>query len=184
MNWPVGATRLEPMVSDELQGYWKQAQERMDATNKDGNRQAVRSVRRVRDNGSAASASHGRRQDEQYTGELANIVHRLSHPMALEAWEETVEETIGLRRLWWACVQGGYVSKALPTLQEVWRSLSHEEMEWVVVCAGAGSPWGIEIPLPRVTEERTGRVARLRMLGNGQVPLCAATAFLMLGGWD
>lgn len=38
--------------------------------------------------------------------------------------------------------------------------------------------------VPRVTEERTGRVARLRMLGNGQVPLCAATAFLMLGGWD
>jgi len=36
--------------------------------------------------------------------------------------------------------------------------------------------------IPRVTEDKTDRVARLKSLGNGQVPLCVAVAWAILTG--
>ena len=45
-------------------------------------------------------------------------------------------------------------------------------------------PWGEgwEFGIPRVAIGVTARVDRLKAIGNGQVPLCAATAWRMLGG--
>ena len=40
--------------------------------------------------------------------------------------------------------------------------------------------WDEEPPIPRVTQGQVERKRRLMALGNGQVPLCAAVAFLLL----
>jgi DNA (cytosine-5)-methyltransferase 1 len=55
---------------------------------------------------------------------------------------------------------------------------------------GKGKPWGasigsaqwwqIEPPVDRVADGMADRVDRLKAIGNGQVPLCAATAWKLL----
>ncbi len=40
--------------------------------------------------------------------------------------------------------------------------------------------WAVEPVIPRLTDITKNRVARVRALGNAQVPICAATAFQML----
>ncbi len=40
--------------------------------------------------------------------------------------------------------------------------------------------WFASEPVERVTKKREHRVNRLKAIGNGQVPRCAATAFEML----
>lgn len=62
-----------------------------------------------------------------------------------------------------------------------WTSLepmSQEEFDdWM---EHQGDWWDEEPPIPRVARKIPNRVARLRALGNGQVSLCAAVAFLSL----
>ena len=43
-----------------------------------------------------------------------------------------------------------------------------------------GSWWATEHDLPRITTERSHRVSRLKAIGNGQVPACAASAWRSL----
>jgi DNA (cytosine-5)-methyltransferase 1 len=45
-----------------------------------------------------------------------------------------------------------------------------------------GHIWGIESPVGRVADGVAARVDRLKAIGNGQVPVCAATAFKLLSG--
>ena len=48
--------------------------------------------------------------------------------------------------------------------------------------AGGSSWWASEPDIRRVANGVAARVDRLKAIGNGQVPLCAATAWRMLGG--
>jgi len=45
---------------------------------------------------------------------------------------------------------------------------------------GRSSWWSIEPSIPRVADGVAARVDRLKAIGNGQVPLCAATAWRIL----
>ena len=45
---------------------------------------------------------------------------------------------------------------------------------------GSSQWWEIEPPMDRVANGMASRVDRLKAIGNGQVPLCAATAFRLL----
>jgi DNA (cytosine-5)-methyltransferase 1 len=45
-----------------------------------------------------------------------------------------------------------------------------------------GHIWGIESPVGRVAHGVAARVDRLKAIGNGQVPICAAKAFKILSG--
>ena len=45
-----------------------------------------------------------------------------------------------------------------------------------------GTWWDVEPDIPRVATGMPHRVDRLKALGNGQVPLCAATAYNLLKG--
>ena len=47
---------------------------------------------------------------------------------------------------------------------------------------GTSQWWEIEPPLDRVVDGMADRVDRLKAIGNGQVPLCAATAWRILSG--
>ena len=47
---------------------------------------------------------------------------------------------------------------------------------------GSSQWWEIEPPLDRVVDGMADRVDRLKAIGNGQVPLCAATAWRILSG--
>lgn len=47
---------------------------------------------------------------------------------------------------------------------------------------GVGPAIGAEALVPRVAKGVNARVARLKAIGNGQVPQCAAAAWRMLGG--
>jgi DNA (cytosine-5)-methyltransferase 1 len=47
-----------------------------------------------------------------------------------------------------------------------------------------GHVWGIESPLGRVANGIPDRVDRLKAIGNGQVPVVAATAFRILSGQE
>ena len=49
-------------------------------------------------------------------------------------------------------------------------------------CASRPEWWGIEPNVGRVANGLAARVDRLKAIGNGQVPLCAATAWRILGG--
>ena len=44
----------------------------------------------------------------------------------------------------------------------------------------ARTPWHEEELVPRIVETHSGRAERLKAIGNGQVPLAAALAFLTL----
>jgi len=60
-----------------------------------------------------------------------------------------------------------------------------EKREGETDCAFAervGHQWGIESPLGRVADGVAARVDRLKAIGNGQVPVVAATAFRILTG--
>jgi hypothetical protein len=130
-------------------------------------------VRRVRNENATQSSPHQPEHLRQSAIEPDDIVRILSCEMALGEWENHAEQTVGLCRLRAACSQAGYVSKALPTFQEVWQSLPDEAKKWSVLAA-RGGPWVAEWPgVPRVATGVPDRVARLRMLGNGWVPQCA-----------
>ena len=45
---------------------------------------------------------------------------------------------------------------------------------------GTADYWSIEPSIPRVADGVAARVDRLKAIGNGQVPLCAATAWRIL----
>jgi len=115
-------------------------------------------LREMRFNREFTMPSSGWKPTEQYTEQCRDIVRILSHEMALGAWKEAAEKTVGLQNLWRACAEIGYVPETLSALQKVWQSLSHQEKSWAV--------W----EPPRVAVGVKNRVPRLKALGNAVVP--------------
>jgi hypothetical protein len=134
----------------------------------------------VRDGGTVADTPHRRKQVQQQRIKPDDLVRLLSLEVALGEWEEDAESSCGLLNLWNACAEIGILSKALSTLQEVWRSASNEEKEWIAVRACGGSWFGQEIPVPRLTHNMPNRVDRCKALGNAQVPAVVRLAWEML----
>ena len=138
----------------------------------------------LRDNRASRYSSCGWGYYEQCGGQQDDVVRCLSREMALEAWDDYAEATIGLQNLWDAFKRTGLLSKALRSLQEIWQSLNDKEKSWLLVCAYSGVNWAIDPYdvdiMPRVTNETKDRANRLKAIGNGQVTACMATAFTIL----
>ena len=125
-----------------------------------------------------------RRQAQQHKGQPDDIVCYLSHEMALGEWKNHAEETVGLQNLWCSCQEIGYVPETLCALQEVWQSLSYQEMVLAVVCAMGRTPFPAgmnedQYPYepPRTCKNVPNRGKRLKALGNAVVPQQAAAFF-------
>jgi DNA (cytosine-5)-methyltransferase 1 len=62
------------------------------------------------------------------------------------------------------------------------KSIEQEGFTWSSVIGGCGNWWKTEPNVGRVADGVAARVDRLKAIGNGQVPLCAATAWMILSG--
>lgn len=133
-----------------------------------------RSVRDVREPRVFVCTPQGRESRQQSEREPDDIVRFLSHEMALDTWQASLEEAGYLQDLRFACEEIGHVSEALSALPQVWQSLSDEERTWIGLYLATGSPWCTEWPgVPRVATDIPARVDRLRTLGNAVVPAVA-----------
>jgi hypothetical protein len=116
---------------------------------------------------------------EQRTIEHHDVVRCVSCLMALEAGESSrinMLEAITLRRLRQGIseIMAGDVPETLSEVQEIWRSLDDEKMEWLMLRVSTGDPFCKERPaIPRVATGIPQRAARLKALGNAIVPQVA-----------
>ena len=139
-----------------------------------------------------------RQSGRQPSLKLDDLVRILSREMALGEWEETVERAVGLHRLWQAIRWIGPVPEAPDSLQEIWRSLTHQDKKWVAICAGPGGFWDDptlirramadgtwEADLPRVVTHEHERKQKLQAAGNAIVPVLAYEILrVMIGDAD
>ena len=163
--------------------------EHEEASNQVGNREKTntpqrRKMQRMWQNLRIGNSPHRRRQIQQHHGELDDVVRYLSHEVALGEWKNHAEETVGLQNLWCSCQEVGYVPETLSALQEVWRSLSYQEKNLVIVCAMGRAPFPAcmnadQYPYepPRTVTGCPNRGKRLKCLGNAVVPAQARPFF-------
>lgn len=59
-------------------------------------------------------------------------------------------------------------------------SIEQKRLTWSSVIGGCRNWWKTEPNVGRVADGVVARVDRLKAIGNGQVPLCAATAWRIL----
>lgn len=71
-----------------------------------------------------------------------------------------------------------------PGQKKSWPIGSEPQNSWSEPCSDRGSWWSVEPDVGRVAYGLAARVDRLKALGNGQVPLVAATAWQILSGWQ
>jgi DNA (cytosine-5)-methyltransferase 1 len=60
------------------------------------------------------------------------------------------------------------------------KSISKQRFSWGGFDSGSNAWWEVEPNISRVANGVAARVDRLKAIGNGQVPLCAATAWELL----
>jgi len=139
-------------------------------------RQNLRELRRENESGYPSS---GLESGEQFTGQSDDIVQFLSCEMALDSWEKEIKAPDCLQNMRRACSEIGYVPKTLSEIQEIWRSATDEEKDWLKIRIGTRNPWHAEWPgVPRVAKSVPSRVDRLKCLGNSIVPQIAELIFL------
>ena len=132
----------------------------------------------LRGDGSPSGASSRSEPGEQYTGEPNDLVRFLSCEMALDSWEKEIKAPDCLQNMRRACSEIGYVPKTLSEIQEIWRSATDEEKDWLKIRIGTRNPWHAEWPgVPRVAKSVPSRVDRLKCLGNSIVPQIAQLIF-------
>ncbi len=129
-------------------------------------------LREMREQKSVGDSSYQWERGRQFSREFDDFMCDLSHRLALGTREATEQAKDSLLQgVWTAMQEIGYVSEALSTVPQVWQSLTNEEMEWVAVRIGGGSPFHAEWPgVPRVASNIKHRMDRLKALGNAVVP--------------
>ena len=60
------------------------------------------------------------------------------------------------------------------------KSKGQERQPWISIIGGSRRWWAVEPNVDRVVNGMAARVDRIKAIGNGQVPLCAATAWRIL----
>ena len=132
----------------------------------------------MRSDNEITGSSSRREPDEQCSGQPDNLVRLLSSEMALDSWEEESKTPDCLQNMRRAFEEIGYVPETLPEIQEVWRSISDEEKDWIKIRISTRHSWCEEWPgVPRVASSIPSRVDRLKCLGNSIVPQIAELIF-------
>lgn len=132
----------------------------------------------LRINNQPANTSSGFKPGEQCPKQSDDIMQFLSSEMALDTWQENYGPTDYLQDMRRACAEIGYVPETLSEIQEVWRSTTDEEKDWIKIRISTRNPWHSEWPgVPRVASGVKDRVNRLKCLGNSIVPQIAMMIF-------
>ena len=93
-----------------------------------------------------------------------------------EQQQKSVEKTCGKMAY---AKSAGQPTRQDETLKQIGRPL---EKQFRGIGIGTSEWWQLEPNVGRVADGVAARVDRLKAIGNGQVPLCAATAWRILGG--
>jgi len=135
-------------------------------------------VRSMRIDKNYKYTSFGLKPSEQFTRQPNDIMQFMSHEMALDTRQENAQTTDYLQDMRRAFKEIGYVPETLSEIQEVWRSITDEEKDWIKIRISTGNPWHSEWPgVPRVANGVKDRVNRLKCLGNSIVPQIAELIF-------
>lgn len=159
MNWPIGWTSLEPMNHEHFQ-FWQKSSAA--ALQGDG-------MREVWFDKDPATPSRRQEPSEQFAEQCEGAVPALPQDRAHEG------RHLGARQGGACGVQG--LRKFVPAQEGAEIVDMQSSMPERVGAGMCESPLGF---IPRVEIGVTGRVDRLKAIGNGQVPICAAAAFLQL----
>lgn len=170
MNWVPGWTSLEPM-DKELFNAWKELQRKPHGAQNSQEDVPGNEMRDLRISEQAGQAPSGREPVQQQPRERGDTVPDLSWETARERkmGEQAQREEVPLVR--------GDVHLQAPEGNNL-LSVMREQI-------GMGASWwDTEMSLPRLATGVPARVQRLRCIGNGQVPSCAAMAWEILTASD
>ena len=135
-------------------------------------------LRELRSKNEPRYSSSGLEPGEQFTRKSDDLVQFLSCEMALDSWEKEIKAPDCLQNMRRACAEIGYVPETLSEIQEIWRSATDEEKNWLKIRISTRNPWHSEWPgVPRVAQSIPSRVDRLKCLGNSIVPQIAELIF-------
>lgn len=95
-------------------------------------------LRKLRHDRKLTNAPYRHGQIQQFTGELDDFVSFLSYEMALEAWKNYTEKTVGLVNLWCGVAEVGYIPESLIALHGTWRHLLSARDKYIAAAYAFG----------------------------------------------